>query len=211
MPPRTYAQARYWLLTIPHANFVPYLPPDVAYIKGQLERGDNTDYLHWQVLVVFKSKKRLRAVRDLFGDVHAEPTKSNAANDYVWKEATRVDGTQFDLGTTPFNRNSSTDWGLVRAAAIAGQLDSPDIPADVFVRLVYCVSICSNCFSCYHQLSSIQRDYLRPFAVERECFVFWGPTNTGKSRTAWEQAGPDAYPKVSVFKRLISFRQFLTE
>lgn len=31
--------------------------------------------------------------------------------------------------------------------------------------------------------------------MERTCFVFWGDTGTGKSRTAWERAGMDAYPK----------------
>ena len=31
--------------------------------------------------------------------------------------------------------------------------------------------------------------------MERKIFVFWGSTGTGKSRTAWEEAGLEAYPK----------------
>jgi len=36
-------QGIYWLLTIPHHPLSPYLPPGVAYIRGQLERGEK----HW--------------------------------------------------------------------------------------------------------------------------------------------------------------------
>jgi len=55
-------QARYFLLTIPHHEFTPYLPKDVSYIKGQLEKGTNTDYLHWQVLVYFVKKVSMNTV-----------------------------------------------------------------------------------------------------------------------------------------------------
>jgi len=95
MPP----QARYWLLTIPHADFVPYLPPTCNWIRGQLELSHGTAYLHWQVLVALKRKSRLMGLKELFGrTVHAEPSRSDAAADYVWKEDTRVEGTQFELG-----------------------------------------------------------------------------------------------------------------
>ena len=29
----------------------------------------------------------------------------------------------------------------------------------------------------------------------RQCFVYWGPTGTGKSRRAWDEAGVEAYCK----------------
>lgn len=42
--------SKFWILTIPHHEFLPYLPPDCVYIKGQLECGEGTGYLHWQVV-----------------------------------------------------------------------------------------------------------------------------------------------------------------
>lgn len=176
-----YPQARYWLLTIPHADFLPWLPNTVAYIKGQLERGNDTDYLHWQVLAVFKRKLRLRGVKDQFGQTcHAEPSRSEAATEYVWKEDTRVANTQFELGRLPMQRGRDQDWEAVRTAAKNGELDA--IPGDVYVRY-------------YGNLRRIATDNCQPLAIEREVVVYWGPTGVGKSRRAWEEAGIDAYPK----------------
>lgn len=180
MPTQT-PQARYWLLTIPQHAFTPYLPPNVAYIRGQLESGSETGYTHWQVLVIFKRKLRLAGLKAIFGTtVHAEPSRSNAANEYVWKEDTRIAGTQFELGNTPVQRGRSADWDAIKEAAKRGRLD--DIPGDIFVRN-------------YGNLKRIAVDHCEPVAVERTVHVLWGPTGVGKSRRAWAEAGLDAYPK----------------
>lgn len=173
-------QARYWILTIPYEDFTPYLPPQCDYIRGQLEQGAG-GYLHWQVSVHFAEKRTLLYVKLLFGQrVHAEPTKSRAANDYVWKEETRVTNTQFELGTLPINRNKSKDWDLILENARAGQFDA--IPSDVLIR-------------CYGSLKRIRVDSLRPEPIPKQIFCYWGSTGTGKSRRAWDQAGMDAFPK----------------
>lgn len=224
------SQARYWLLTIPHADFLPYLPPNVAYIRGQLERGSGntnenddghvrrhdsddeqseqgqavpsdvqlvpepldgvpptqpndqpTGYLHWQILVVFKRKLRLGGVKAIFGRTcHAEPSRSEAATEYVWKEHTRISNTQFELGKKPFRRSESTDWDAIKRDAKRGRLD--DIPGDIFVRN-------------YGNLKKIAVDHCEPVAIERSVKVYWGPTGVGKSHRAWAEAGIDAYPK----------------
>jgi hypothetical protein len=161
---------------------LPYLPQSVAYIKGQLERGrvGEDGYLHWQVFVLFERNVRLGHVRRVFGDCHAEPTRSAASEDYVWKEDTRVDGTQFELGKKPFKRNSKQDWDQVWESATRGDL--ANVPADVRIRY-------------YRTLRSIAADHAIAPAIVRQTFVFWGPTGTGKSRTAWDRAGVAAYCK----------------
>lgn len=166
------------MLTIPHHGFTPYLPNGVLYIKGQLETGDS-GYLHWQLMVV-TPKCRGNKIKSIFGDYHIELTRSNAASDYVWKEETRVAGTQFELGQLPLSRGRSHDWERIRELAIQNNL--AEIPADVYVRN-------------YNSLRRIATDHLQPVAMERSCSVFWGRTGTGKSRRAWEEAGLDAYPK----------------
>lgn len=92
-PTRTYSQARHWMLTIPRGDWTPHLPEACAYVKGQAEIGEGTSYEHWQVYVVTKKKLRLRGIKSIFGrSAHCEPTRTEAARDYVWKESTRIEG-----------------------------------------------------------------------------------------------------------------------
>lgn len=63
--PRVYSQAKYWILTIRHADFLPYKPNGVEYITGQLELGEG-GFLHWQLMVAFERKLRLAGVKVRF-------------------------------------------------------------------------------------------------------------------------------------------------
>lgn len=173
-------QGIFWILTIKHAEFTPYLPPGCAWIRGQLELGESNSYLHWQIIVGFSKKMALPGVRRIFGNCHAELTRSDAAAEYVWKDDTRVIGTQFELGAKPIQRNSKTDWESVWTSAVSGDLSS--IPPNVRV-----VS--------YRTLRAIAADHSTAVPMLRECWVFWGRTGTGKSRRAWEESGLDAYSK----------------
>lgn len=47
----------------------------------------------------------------------------------------------------------------------------------------------------YRTIRGIAADYVRPAAIIRTVYVFWGRSRTGKSRRAWDEAGLDAYPK----------------
>jgi hypothetical protein len=117
----------------------------------------------------------------LFGDsCHAEPSRSEAAEEYCHKENTRVEGTQFTLGSKPFRRNNSKDWARILDDCKRGRWD--DIPPDVYIRN-------------YRNLKAICTENAQAIGIERQVKVFCGRTGTGKSRTAWEQAGLDAYPK----------------
>lgn len=72
---------------------------------------------------------RLAAVVRVIGAGHWEPTRSAAADEYVHKDDTAVEGTRFELGGKSIRRNSATDWEVVRAAATSGDLST--VPADV--------------------------------------------------------------------------------
>lgn len=174
-------QGRYWLLTIQHHLFTPFLPRGVQWIKGQLERGDETGYLHWQIMVSFTTKKTLSFVKSIFGStVHGELSRSSAADAYVWKDDTAIPETRFELGSKLLKRNSKHDWDAIRESAKRGDYES--IPGDVAVR--YWGNICR-----------ISAHYATPVGMERTCNVYWGPSGVGKSRRAWGEAGMEAYPK----------------
>lgn len=178
--PRSRVQGIFWLLTIPQAHYVPYPNPNLSWIRGQLERGEQDGYLHWQICCAFSSKKTISQVRDIFGPYHAELSRSDAAAAYVWKEDTRVEGTQFEFGAKPIQRNSKHDWEAIWEAATTGDLGK--IPASIRLQS-------------YRTIRTIGADFAKPIGMERTCFVFWGRTGTGKSSLAWERAGLDAYPK----------------
>lgn len=172
-------QFRWFLLTIPREEWTPCLPTGVTYLRGQPELGVS-GYCHWQVLAYFASKVSLSAAKRSFPTTaHLEPSRSEAAAAYVWKEDTR-DGEPFEFGIQPICRNRAADWERVKSLAKQGDLES--IPADLYVRY-------------YRTLVCIAADHDRPVAIEKVVYVFVGPTGTGKSRRAWSEAGDQAYAK----------------
>lgn len=92
-----------------------------------------------------------------------------------------MEGTQFQLGQLPINRSAPHDWDTIRDNARAGRLDA--IPSDVYLRY-------------YGNLRRIAADNLQPVRTFKTVYCFVGPTGTGKSRRAWDEAGDLAYPKV---------------
>lgn len=180
----------YWLCTLPHHTWTPWLSEDLSFCAGQLEEGKETGYLHWQVLFCFSKKVTVWHLRRNYPGGWYGPSdakKFKKALEYVHKQDTAVAGTQFELGELPFSRNSKRDWDVIREAAISGAFDR--IPAQVFV-----------CH--YAAIRRIASDHAKPVGMERTCTVFWGPTGTGKSRRAWSEASLDAYPKVRILLTL---------
>jgi len=174
-------QGIFWILTISCNSYPdePSLLPGLVWIKGQKELGEG-GFLHWQVIVAFGKKASQRTLQRMFPGVHAELTKSDAASDYVWKEDTRVGESQFEYGVKPFQRNNRVEWESIWDAATKGDIMS--IPANIRVQN-------------YRTIRTIQSDFAKPVGIVRTCNVFHGPTGTGKSRRAWEEASADAYPK----------------
>lgn len=184
--PNTPRQARVWIGTVPHDQWKQHADEyestahPLAYIRGQIEIGE-TGYAHCQTVAHFQEKQSLPAVKRFFHATgHWEPTRSAAADDYVWKDATAVEGSRFEWGTRPVRLNNKKDWDAIWQHAIAGRFES--IPASVRV-------------GSYRTLKAIASDHMVPVPVERTCTVFWGKTGTGKSRDAWAAAGIQAYPK----------------
>lgn len=175
--------ARYWLCTLSSAHLLEMpeaLPEGVVWLIGQKEIGEG-GFEHWQFCIAFKSPVRRSAVTRLFPGVHAEPTRSSAAEEYVQKEDTRVPGSQFELGAKPLNRNSKTDWEKVWVSAKEGKLE--EIPPDI--RIKY-----------YNACKRIKKDHMiPPVDLLDVCGVWiWGPPGVGKSRKAREDY-PDSYMK----------------
>lgn len=163
-----------------YRRLVERLPDGIKWIRGQLERGEQDGYLHYQVCVAFDTKQSLAGVLGHFPGSHAELSKSSAANDYVWKDATCVAGTKFEFGAKPILRSSKPDWESVWEAAKLDDLAR--IPAHI--RVVN-----------YRTVRAIAADFDSPRAIVRRCFVFHGPTGTGKSHRAWSEGGLGAYSK----------------
>lgn len=182
-------KARYWIATIPaNSHWIPRIDDKCVYIKGQQEVGEGENgYTHWQILLAFSKQVTLLQCKTYCTDTsHVEPTRSEAADDYVWKEETRVEGTQFELGKKSMKRNAPTDWDSVLADAKAGQLTN--IPSDVLVR-------------CYSQIRKISVDFMDcPDSVVKEVRVYYGKTGAGKTCTAKLWLGPGYFKKIPTSK-----------
>lgn len=179
---RTTRRGRYWIATIPYYawKWPESLPNGVDWLYGQLELGELTGYVHWQFVVAFSKKATLGTCTKTFTRTgHFELTRSDSANAYVTKSETRIVG-PFELGSEPVRRNSARDWQRVWEYAINGQLER----IDPSVRVHH-----------YRSLRAIQGDFAKPVPMDRICYVYYGPTGTGKSFTAWSNAGESAYPK----------------
>jgi len=177
-------QGRWWILTIPFNDWtVPTELPDlIAFLTGQQELGhQEQSYHHWQLFCITKRKTSLIQIKSCFTNTtHGELTHSKAAENYCLKDDTAIDGTRFELGVKPFQRNDEHDWDRVWQSAIDGQLLG--IPASIRIQH-------------YRSLRQISADFATPQAIERRIFVYWGRSGSGKSRRAWLEAGPTSYSK----------------
>lgn len=176
-------QAAWYILTIPVNDWNPpsECPPGIDYIKGQKEIGEG-GYHHWQIVAHYKKKVRLRGAKEHWPTTsHLEPTRSESAVDYVWKEETRVEGTQFEIGRKPVNRKKPADWDQIWESAKVGRIE--DIPADIRIRN-------------YTTLRKIERDFMVcPPNLDETCGIwYYGVPGAGKSFKA-RLRYPNAYLK----------------
>lgn len=101
-------KARYWAITIndsdqgeswsPPAELTSFPSGKVQCVKGQKEVGTDTGRPHWQLFAGYSVAVRVSTLAQDFPRCSAEPSRSEAYEQYVCKEETRVEGTQFSLG-----------------------------------------------------------------------------------------------------------------
>lgn len=101
-------QAWRWIITLPDRELLTASQIS-QHLKGfcnkftfQKEKGEKTDYFHWQIEITLKEKTVLSTLKNLIGwhDAHIEKTKDYfAARNYCTKEDTRVEG--------PYNEKST--------------------------------------------------------------------------------------------------------
>lgn len=186
--PSITSQAKYWLGTI-HENHGIWEPPselptNCCWLRGQQERGEQGS-VHWQLFAAFNKKIRLNGVKACIGNGHWEPTRSSAAEEYVFKENTAIEGTRFELGEKKFNPSVATDWAKLRDLAKQGKIsECLDIAPDATIRH-------------YGALKHIARDFMaKPPDLDNVCGIWiYGPPGVGKSFKA-RQDYPDLYSKM---------------
>lgn len=170
-------QGRYFILTIPtrYLAEIPQPRDELVWLKGQKEIGAG-GLEHWQLVCAFKKKVTITKAKSFFcRQAHVELTRSEAAEEYVNKDETMVEGSRFEYGQKQLKRNSKTDWDAVYEAAKKGDLEN--IPADVKIRN-------------YTSLKRIAVDHSAPQWREGVTVkVFYGGTGLGKTRKAWHEAG----------------------
>lgn len=182
-------QHKFWILTIKQSSWtVPAeLPEGVSFLKGQLERGVESGYTHFQLVVAFTKAVSLQACKRTFSnDAYCEPSRSAAANEYVHKDDTSIPGSRFELGSLPLKRNSKRDWEKIKQLAQENKLD--EIEPDIYLRH-------------YGNLKKIAFDNCRPVVRGVQSVnVYWGETGAGKTKKVFEECGDNYYIKSSSTK-----------
>ena len=106
----------------------------LCYLRGQTEICPSTSKAHYQVVAGFERQVRLRTVKGACGEGHWEASKSAAVDAYVWKDASAVPESRFEIGEKAIRRNVAADWDKVKELAISGRIN--EVPSDIFIRFI---------------------------------------------------------------------------
>jgi len=185
------AQARYWLGTIHTAHGV-FVPPTelrggsslLVWLRGQQEIGEGGT-VHWQLFAAFSKKCRLAKVISEVCNGHWEPSRSEAAEAYVWKDETAVEGTRFEIGQKTFNPANAADWTRIRDLAKGGRIDTL-LEEEPEIAIKH-----------YRVLKQIGVDHMiKPDDQDGVTGIYiYGPPGVGKSKYVRDHYGQDLYIK----------------
>ncbi|AGA18368.1 hypothetical protein [uncultured marine virus] len=202
-------QQRAWCFTLNNpGEWRPVFDDSMRLLVYQLERGD-MGTPHLQGYVKYLERKTFAAVKTLWPSAHLEPAKASPMQNlaYCTKPEGRLDGPwkYGDWERAMGNQGERNDWHDIKAFLTEqlqlGVLTEDELFDEVIDRWPAKAreerAVRVHTEACKRRLmrSAIA---VNPSAGERsppQIVVLWGPTGSGKTRRAWEEAGPLAYSK----------------
>lgn len=188
------AKARNWQWTLfnytdEHLQwFRTHAETTFKYLCFQKEICPHTQRPHLQGFLIAKHDSRMSAIKSKLGinHIHLEICKKNAITNIAYCSKSDKGGipdTFEEFGERPKGQGKRSD--LDEAIALVEQGANLNDLADE----------CPSAFVKYSRgLSDLITRKQKPRNFKTEVFWLWGPTGSGKSRYAWEQA-PNAYSK----------------
>lgn len=158
--------------------------PKVKFIAFQEEEGENGTH-HVQGYMILKRRTRMQAAKDVLpSEPHMEMRQGShqQAKDYCTKERSRCHGTEPVVAGEEPRPGARSDLVRVKAMLDAGHKEA-EIADEYFGQWVR-----------YHKAFQRYRGIRLPNRTwVTYTQVYWGPPGTGKTRSAFDEAGPDAY------------------
>lgn len=180
------AQGKCWCFTLNNpvqADHEDLAALDCVYLVYGDELAPTSGTPHLQGYVVFSKNKRFSAVKNLLSPrYHLELAKGSTEQNVAY---CTKDGWVTERGTKPLSKkeigqNERERWKEIIRHAKEGTLEEYD-------PKVY--------YSTLNTAQKLQAQYQKPVGITKRVRVFYGPTQTGKSFSAWSQLGPDAFAK----------------
>ena len=200
-------RVRDWILTVPadgsngvsRQELTKALEPYSDY-AGQLEKGEGTGYLHWQIVVHHAEPVRFSTLRNKLPTAHLEPARDLAdCYRYCTKEKTRVPDT--------FPLIKGDKWAdLIKLKAPGTRSDLKELRSEILgstVTLDELILTHPTAWQFERMCRALieARDRKR-FARQRKELnvrVFYGSTGTGKTSTALDLHDPEDICRVTSY------------
>lgn len=155
---------------------------DVKYMIYGKEISPTTGTPHLQGFIVFSGSKKITGVSKLIPRAYLVVAKGSSVQNITYCSKEK-DVVEFGIRPkTPMEKGDMERerWIRIIAHAKSGTLEEHD--PKVFYQTV-------------RTSRMLEAEFAKPIAITKNVKVFWGKTGTGKSHTAWAEAGEDAYQK----------------
>ncbi len=209
------SQSRKWQLTInnpidkgfTHENIIEILTTkfkSIIYFCMSDEVGKNEGTPHTHVYVVFSSGVRFSTLLKHFEGAHFEMCKGNSQQnrDYVFKEGkykgtekeeTRIEGTQFEWGEMPVERQGCRN----DLSDVLDMIQSGFSDYDIILQQP---DMMLNLSNIAQTRQIIQTEKFKNTFRKLEVVYIWGSTGTGKTRHVMEKYGYENVYRITNYK-----------